>query len=163
MTGTTHTLLAVTLALALAGCSSSNKKPAETKSTAALEATESGTVVFAAAGRDVRVKADVVRTYEDQMKGLMFREEMCASCGMLFIYPKDESHTFWMKNTYISLDMIFIDKEMKVVGFVENAPPLTEDSQSIDKPSRYILEVNGGFVKKNGIKAGDKVRWEGIK
>ena len=158
-----HLLAAAALIAALAGCSSNNKSTQGSKSTAALKTTEIGTVVFSSAGRTVRVKSEVVRSHQDQMKGLMYREELCAFCGMLFIYPEAKVHTFWMKNTYISLDMIFINGEMKVMGVVENAPPLTEDSQSIDLPSRFILEVNGGFVKKHGIKAGDRVSWEGIK
>ena len=155
---------ALALALAPAGCSSSSSSNGN-KSTGgkALKTRESGTVVFEVPGRTVRVKAEVVRTPKDQIKGLMHREELCAYCGMLFIYAKLENHTFWMKNTYIPLDMVFIDGEMKVVGSVENAEPLTEVTRSIDKPSLFILEVNGGFVRKHGLEPGVKVRWEGIR
>ena len=156
-------LLILALVLALPGCSSSSRSPKVTRSTTALKVTEIGKVVFESGGRTVRIKAEVVRSNEDQMKGLMYREELCATCGMLFVYPAEENHTFWMKNTYISLDMIFIDARMQVAGAVENAPPMTEDSQTIDTPSRFVLEVNSGFVKKHGIKAGASVKFEGIK
>ena len=158
-----RTLIAVAaLATALAGCSSNSNSSQGAKGAGALKVSEVGTVIIEAAGRTARVKAEVVRSFEDQRKGLMHRKALCASCGMLFIYPRQENHTFWMKNTFIALDMIFVSDEKRVVGAVENAEPLSEESLSVDKPSRFILEVNGGFVKKHGVKVGAMVRWEGI-
>ena len=81
---------------------------------------------------------------------------------MLFIFNEQQLLSFWMKNTLISLDMIFIDKTMKVVGVVERAEPKTLTSRNVGAPSLYVLEVNGGYAKQHGISAGTKVRFEGV-
>lgn len=120
-----------------------------------------GTVVFSAAGRTIRVEVEIARTPEQHQRGLMFRKHLPARKGMLFLYDHDDRHSFWMKNTYIPLDMIFISAEKKVVGIVEHAEPMTETHRQVDTPSRYIVEVNAGFARTNNIKAGVRVLFEG--
>jgi len=88
----------------------------------------------------------------------MFRRELPASAGMLFIFKQQSVHPFWMKNTYIPLDMIFINKQWKVVGIVDNTAPMTTNSLKVDAPSLYVLEVNAGFAIKHGIHEGAAVR-----
>ena len=94
---------------------------------------------------------------QERGRGLMYRKELPEDHGMLFIFQKDADHTFWMKNTYIPFDMIFIDSELKVVGVYRNATPLSEDSISIGKKSRYVLEINAGLSDKFGIGEGARV------
>lgn len=101
-----------------------------------------------------------VRPHE-QTRGLMFRREMKDDWGMLFVYPDDEILSFWMKNTYIPLDMVFIDGGGTVVGVV-TAEPLTLNPRSVGKPSRYVLELNAGTAKRLGIEAGVVMRLENI-
>jgi hypothetical protein len=67
-----------------------------------------------------------------------------------------------MQNTYIPLDMIFIDEKLRVVGVVENAAPLTTESRKVATPSRFVLEVNGGFSKQNGVGPGTRALFEAI-
>jgi uncharacterized membrane protein (UPF0127 family) len=81
---------------------------------------------------------------------------------MLFLMRDNEEHPFWMRNTLIPLDMLFITKDMKVAGIVENAQPLTETLRTIGKPSLYVLEVNGGWTKKHQVAAGAQVRFENV-
>lgn len=90
-------------------------------------------------------------------RGLMFRPEMSDSWGMLFIYPVEDELTFWMKNTYIPLDMVFIDDSATVVGVVQNAVPHTLSSRKVDGRSRYVLEINAGLAERYGIAKGSKV------
>jgi uncharacterized protein len=92
----------------------------------------------------------------------MYRKELAAQRGMLFIFDEEEVQSFWMKNTYIPLDMIFITKNMFFAGVVENAAPLTESSRRVSSPSKFVLEVNAGFVKRHGIGAQTEIRFEGI-
>lgn len=87
-------------------------------------------------------------------KGLMFVKEMPQNHGMLFVFPEEAVQSFWMKNTFISLDMLFIDKNRKVVGILHDVPPLNEKPRKIDKPSRFVLEVNAGVARSLGIDRG---------
>lgn len=93
-------------------------------------------------------------TIEEQTRGLMHRPKMLDDWGMLFVYDGEQELSFWMKNTLISLDMIFIDGGGEVVGVVHEAEPETETSRSVGEPARYVLEVNGGLAKEHGIDAG---------
>jgi len=126
------------------------------------EGYETGTVVLEAGGKTVRVEVEVARTPEQRAKGLMFRKELASYRGMLFLFDREEMQSFWMKNTYIPLDMVFIDRKLKVVGVVENAEPLTTSSRRVQGPSIYVLEVRGGFARAHGIGPGTRVTFEGI-
>jgi len=95
----------------------------------------------------------------ERRKGLMFRESLLENEGMIFVYDKSQKLTFWMKNTLIPLDMIWID-ENSVVQHIEYAVPCETEICDIygwDGFSKYLLEVNGGFTEKYDINVGDKV------
>ncbi|HNS14624.1 MAG TPA: DUF192 domain-containing protein, partial [Syntrophorhabdaceae bacterium] len=81
---------------------------------------------------------------EEQERGLMFREKLPDNCGMLFLYSDDDIRHFWMKNTFISLDMIFLNAKRKVVGVFHAARPRDPTTISSIYPARYVLEVNAG-------------------
>ena len=93
----------------------------------------------------------------------MYRRHLDADAGMLFLMGEEKVQTFWMKNTYIPLDMIFIQKDMVVAGVYENAPPETLDLRFVEAPSSYVLEVNAFWAKAHGIGAGAKVRYENVR
>lgn len=114
-------------------------------------------------GKEHTVVVEVVRSEKEVERGLMYRRQMDADAGMLFLMNEDKVHTFWMKNTYIPLDMIFIQKDMVVAGVYQNAPPQTLDLRYVDKPSFYVLEVNAGWSQQHGIGAGAKVRYENVR
>ncbi len=90
----------------------------------------------------------------------MFRRELAPDKGMVFVFPEDDIHTFYMKNTYIPLDMIFIGSDLRVVGVVENARPLTLDTRSVDRPSRYVVEVRAFTASTHGIVPGTLVQFD---
>ena len=113
-------------------------------------------------GKEHKVTVEVVRTPRAIRRGLMYRQHMAEDKGMLFLMGKEEVQSFWMRNTLIPLDMVFIRKDFTVAGIVENTVPLDETSRSVDKPSSYVLEVNGGWIAKRGITAGATVRCEGV-
>lgn len=113
-------------------------------------------------GREVIFKVEVADTPAKRELGLQYRRELAADRGMIFLFPREEEQTFWMKNTPIALDMIFINNDRRVVGIVEQAVPFSLDPRSVGQPSRFVLEVNGGLAKRYGIQAGDLVRFEGI-
>ncbi len=119
-------------------------------------------VVLHGAGGDVAVTVEVAATPQQQSLGLMYRKELAPDAGMLFIFDETEPLTFWMKNTVLPLDMIFIGDDRKIVGIVKDAVPFTTTPRKVDAPSRYVLEVNAGFSARHELKAGDTVTFESI-
>jgi uncharacterized membrane protein (UPF0127 family) len=103
-------------------------------------------------------KVELATTDAEQQKGLMFRAHMDPDAGMLFVFDRDSVHTFWMKNTLIPLDMLFISSDQTIVGIVENATPQTETPRAVGLPSRYVLEINGGLSSRYGFRAGQAVQ-----
>ena len=95
---------------------------------------------------------------QDAVKGLMYvKKPLNRYYGMLFDMGPSKINSMWMKNTFIPLDIIFLDENMKIVGYKENNKPHSLKSIMINKPSRYVLEMNGGSVKLNKLNIGDKI------
>ena len=92
-------------------------------------------------------------------KGLMYRRNMDEKQGMLFLFEDAAPRSFWMKNTYISLDIIYIGADKKIVSIQKSAIPLSEESLPSYKDAMYVLEVNSGFTDKYKIKEGDEIRY----
>jgi len=91
-------------------------------------------------------------------KGLMFRKDsLKPNHGMLF-HTGRKYNSFWMKNTYIPLDVIFLDEKLKIIGFVENNKPLSLEPIYIEEPSNYVLEMKAGWVKRRNAKPGDEIK-----
>jgi hypothetical protein len=101
---------------------------------------------------------EVMRTGLQRERGLMFRRFLPDDRGMLFDFEFEEPLMMWMKNTYLSLDMIFISRSGKVVGIAQNTEPLSERIISSGAPASAVLEVNAGTARKIGLGIGDKIR-----
>jgi hypothetical protein len=110
-------------------------------------------------GRASTVRAEVARTDADRDRGLMFRERLGDDEGMLFVFDEEADHRFWMKNTLVPLDMIFIDGAGRVVGVVARAAPGTLEPRSAGR-SRSVLEVRGGWAAERSVARGDRVTVE---
>ena len=119
-------------------------------------------VILHTARGDVPVTVEVAATPERQSFGLMYRKELGAEAGMLFVFDETATLTFWMKNTPLPLDMIFIGEDRRIVGIVKDAVPFTTAPRTVGKPSRYVLEVNAGFSARHGIENASAVSFEGI-
>ena len=111
-------------------------------------ATKSGVHIFG---------VEMAITPEEQAKGLMFRRELAEKQGMLFDFHREQPTSFWMKNTYVSLDMIFIRADGRILRIAENTVPLSEALVPSGGPVRAVLEVVAGTAKKLGIVPGDRV------
>jgi len=114
-------------------------------------------VTFPEAPSSPRVEVELAKTPHDIERGLMYRRSMDDDHGMLFKLDGRREHTFWMRNTCIPLDMLFIDDDGVIVGIVEGAAPLTETTRSVGCPSVFVLEVNGGWARKRGVLPGQKI------
>ena len=101
---------------------------------------------------------ELARTEAEREKGLMYRRSMADTAGMLFDFGRDQMLLFWMKDTYIPLDMVFIDHAGRVVSIKREAKPLDETTISSQVPAAGVLEVNAGVADKIGLRVGDAVK-----
>jgi uncharacterized protein len=92
-------------------------------------------------------------------KGLMYRRSMADSQGMLFVFKESEPRAFWMKNTYIPLDIIFIDEKFSIVSIQKDAVPFSETSLPSKENAKYVVEVNAGYTENHKIKIGDGIHF----
>jgi uncharacterized membrane protein (UPF0127 family) len=107
-----------------------------------------------------RFSVEISDTREKQALGLMFREEMADDHGMLFIFPNEAPRSFWMKNCRIALDIMYFDKDLKMVSASLDTPPCRVNrcpSYPSKAPAMYVLELNAGMAAKLGIGAGDRL------
>jgi hypothetical protein len=119
-----------------------------------------GLVTFETEKGPARFRVEVVERDESRAQGLMWRRNMARDAGMLFVFPADELQSFWMRNTYLPLDMIFVNSQRQVVGVVERAEPLTETPRMVGRPSRYVVELNAGLAREHAITFGTKMQLE---
>ncbi len=114
------------------------------------------TVVFVPAltGSSWAVSVEVAKTDLERARGLMGRRSLAANTGMLFLFEAPEIRRFWMRNTYIPLDMLFLNERKVVVGLEENTIPLDETSRGPDEPAQYVVEVAGGEARRHGVAVG---------
>ena len=109
------------------------------------------------------VHVEIAADDELRAQGLMYRDQLRPGTGMLFLFPEEGEYPFWMKNTRIPLDMIWIDSNRRVAHVTFDVPPCRVDDCPSYPPNanaRYVLEVAGGVARQHGIKAGDSLRFE---
>jgi len=118
-------------------------------------------VVHDAFGGRHSLEVEIADTQPARTRGMMWRTSVPAGTGMLFIFPREEVHPFWMRNTLVPLDMLFLDHTGQVIGIVAQAEPQTLDNRDVGKPSVYVLEVAGGWTEKVGAVPGSRVEFIG--
>jgi hypothetical protein len=112
-----------------------------------------------------RVRLELAVSDQERFLGLMFRDQLAADGGMLFIFEQDDRYPFWMKNTFIALDLVWIDKTGRVVEVRANVQPCQSDPCPSYAPTaigRAVLEVNAGYAKAHGLVPGASLRFEGV-
>lgn len=114
--------------------------------------------VISQTGRVHRFDVEFATTRAAQARGLMFREEMPANEGMLFLFPDVRRRSFWMQNTLIPLDIIFIGPDSRILNIAAMTEPLSEEGIPSDGPAAAVLEINGGLSAMLGIRPGDLVQ-----
>ncbi len=105
----------------------------------------------------VRLTVEVAETAEEQARGLMFRETLADDHGMLFPFEQPYRAVFWMRNTSISLDIIFIDADGRIINIAERTAPYSEAPIPAEGVSAAVLEIRGGRAEELGIRPGDRV------
>jgi len=118
-------------------------------------------VVLDADQRDTLATLDieVVQQPDELQFGMMYRMRVPDNTGMLFLMPREEMQSFWMRNTYVSLDILYINGDKRIVSIVEKAKPLSDESLPSKGPALYVLEVAGDYCAQHGIQAGHYVHF----
>lgn len=153
-----HIFALVGLSL-LFSCGNDSKKVIEA---ASVTFTKEGELSLYKAASDSIITSydiEIAETDYETQTGLMYRDSMKKNEAMLFVFPTIEYHSFYMKNTKIPLDILFIDEEYRIVNIKENAQPFDESGISSGAPIKYVLEVNGGQSQLYGIQVGDQIRY----
>lgn len=114
-------------------------------------------VKFASAPGNPEVKVEVAVSARQQQRGLMYRTSLGADSGMLFPFPDERPRHFWMRNTCIPLDMLFLDRAGTIVGLLEQVPTLNTLDRSVPCPAAYVLELNAGWARAHGVRPGQRV------
>ena len=127
-----------------------------------LEAKPARVTIVNTAGESVQVDVELALTNEQREQGLMNRPQLAAGKGMLFVFPQEKNQTFWMKNTLIALDMIFIRADHTILGITADAEPLTLTPRGVEGQSLYVLEVPGGYSAAHRLAAGDRVKMDNV-
>lgn len=142
------------LFLALFVLAGAGLKPA----TAQQSFAASTVTVETAGAAKLRFKVELAETQPQQAQGLMYRRQLAPDAGMLFIYSKPQVAAFWMKNTFIPLDMLFIAADGRIVHIHPNATPQSEATITTPQLVKAVLEINGGLAARLGIRVGDIAR-----
>ncbi|MBM4159692.1 MAG: DUF192 domain-containing protein [Ignavibacteria bacterium] len=130
----------------------------------AYEFKKQGDLRFLDAQRKLIVAIDIELALDEQTRelGLMYRDRMGENQGMLFVFDTAAPRSFWMKNTILSLDILFVDAENRIVTIHKYTKPYSEESYPSTSPAQFAVEVNSGFTDKHGIRVGDFIDWRGF-
>ncbi|MBC8173594.1 MAG: DUF192 domain-containing protein [Chitinophagales bacterium] len=157
-------LVAVFVILWQAGLLNSGKTKPKPGLTEAPKIDKEGELTFFKAdGSPVKkIEIEIADTEAERQAGLMNVPWMEETQGMLFIFPVEERQAFWMKNTIIPLDIIYVNANMEIVSVAKNAQPFSERSLPSGRPAKYVIEVIAGFTDKFGLTNGDKCEWSAL-
>ena len=154
--------LLLALLLVVPACSPQAAAPAPATEQASVHPVSGLEVIpltITSLGKTHDFRVEVARTQREQAQGLMFRTAMGPNEGMLFPYPQPQTLGFWMKNTVLSLDLIFIGEDHRIVNIAKRAVPYSEASIVSAGPAVAVLELNGGRADELGIVPGARVDW----
>ena len=157
------TILLASLALSLAACSTQAAPPAAAAADASVPPVSGLEVIpltITQNGKTHRFRVEVARTSAEQAQGLMFRTELGPQDGMIFPTATPQFRSFWMRNTVMSLDLLFIGADGLVSNIAANATPYSEESIPSDGPVIAVLELVGGRAAQLGIMPGARVTWD---
>jgi len=144
-------ILATASSLLLSGCEKLYEKRIKNKKTAILIKNET------------KINLEIAKAQTEKTLGLMFRKELCRNCGMIFIFDDEEEKTFWMKNTYIPLDIIFLSKDFKINKIFKNVERYNEKMSDDEIPKvsakgKYVIEINAFLSDELKLKEGEKLK-----
>ena len=157
-----RSIIFVGLGLCVTACKSESSQKTERitvhfkkEGTASLFKTESDTAY-------TKFDIEFAQTEYETQTGLMYRDSLEEDQGMLFIFDDAEPRYFYMKNTRIALDIIYLSEDQQIVSFHKKAQPFDENSLPSNKPAQYVLEIKGGLIDRLGIEIGDQMEFRSV-
>ncbi len=150
-------LVVLVASIVLSACEDEPKKAISTEP---ITFTKEGELEIYRGGSDTlltQLNIEIAESDYEIQTGLMYREKMETNQAMLFIFPDVAYHSFYMKNTLIPLDIIFVDEGLNIVNIKQNASPLDESGIPSGMPVQYVLEVNAGLTESWGVELGDRI------
>ena len=141
-----------------------NKEEKKLNGYSAFEFTKEGELTFSDSLGNFISMIDIEIADDDTRRatGLMYRNKLEENQGMFFIFPSENYQSFWMRNTVLPLDILFVNSKNEIVTIHKNTVPFDESSYPSTKPAKYVVEVNAGFTDKYNIEVGDKISWRRI-
>jgi uncharacterized membrane protein (UPF0127 family) len=127
----------------------------------AFKFTKHGELTFTSSESEFKAKIDIEIAEDDEARGqgMMYRNKLEESQGMFFIFDREQPQSFWMRNTPLSLDMLFVNKNNEIVKIHKDTTPFSESSYASLRPAIYVVEVIAGYTDAYDIKDGDKIVW----
>lgn len=110
----------------------------------------------------IAIDIEIAATRAEKTRGLMWRRHLSQNAGMLFVFDSPAEQQFWMRHTYLPLDIVFIDEKKRVLNIARSTQPLSDSRYTSEGPAQFVLEVNAGFCQKYRIEPGDRVAWQPI-
>ena len=155
-------VLVAVLTISPGGKSVSTYKPrTETSQPTAYMFKKEGELRFLTPKQDfiAGINIELAQDESQRQLGLMYRDTLAENQGMLFVFDNEEVRAFWMKNTILSLDMIFVNGHNEIVTIHKYTTPYSEEAYTSTGPAKYVLEVNAGYSDKRKISVGDRISW----
>jgi len=140
---------------------STYKPPTEISQPTAYMFKKQGELRFFTPKQDFIAGTDIELAQDESQRqlGLMYRDTLAENQGMLFLFDNEEVRSFWMKNTVLSLDMIFVNARNEIVTIHKYTTPYSEETYVSTKPAKYVIELNAGYTDRKKISVGDRISW----
>lgn len=119
-------------------------------------------LIHKANGGEIAVQVEIADDDAERARGLMYRTELAPQDGMLFLFPDEQPRSFWMKNTPLPLDIVYVSSDGKIVSIAKRTKPFSLDSIPSGAPAESVLEVNAGFADEHGVAVGDRIEVRGM-
>jgi len=154
-------VLLLTCFLLFVSCSDDAPNPADRPNTDETGFRTDGSLTFVESdGSAVRsIDIEIAETEEARARGLMFRQDLGYDRGMLFLFETADTNGFWMKNTPLPLDILFVSPDSQIINIVKRTTPFSEETVTPEAPKQFVVEVRGGFTSMYGIEPGMRIRW----
>lgn len=156
---TTYFLSAILGIMVIAGCSGESQDNQRADDGRELNYTEEITFLDEDGEEVTTIQSAVAETEDERNEGLMNVNDLPSDRGMLFIFDEQEPLSFWMANTPLSLDIMFVNEDMEIVRVHQNTQPFSEENFASDVPARYVIETNAGFSVNHDIREGMRVEF----
>ena len=157
-----HTLFVAALLLTISACGN-GPEPTDEPETVSIPFDKEGTLsVLQSSDTLVTVDIEIAETDSARTRGLMQRTLLPEQSGMLFLFPNEQSRSFWMANTPLALDILFANADSQIVSIAKYTTPYSQDNVRSGDPAQYVLEMPAGFADSYGVLEGDRLTWQRI-